>query len=92
MNYYVSTGLILNEFLFKDDVIKISACAKDTYIKVNKYIFTGKGGTILHEQVGDCGTYRLTGNEEYVRVQVISEHGAMLWTQPIYKKELFIKP
>jgi hypothetical protein len=90
-SFYVSTGLILNKFVFENNVIKVSASAKETYVKDNKYIFIGKDGAILHEEFGESACYKLTGEEEYVRVQVVSQHGAMLWTQPVYKEGLFVK-
>ena len=90
-NFYASTGLILNEFEFLNNKVTVSASAKDTYMKRNKYLFIGKHGQILSEQENEYGEYKLAGDEMYVRVQVISEHGAMLWTQPIYKEELFLK-
>lgn len=91
-NFYVSTGLILNRFDFIDNVITISASAKDTYVKDYKYVFIGKNGKVLHEHYGEIGTYHLSSDDMYVRVQVVSEHGAMLWTQPIYDDELFVRP
>jgi hypothetical protein len=88
--FYTSTGLILNEFTFNDGVIRISARAKDTYVKNNTYYFIGKDGIILDEQFGEYGLYHIRGDEMYIRVQVISEHGAMLWTQPIVDSEKIV--
>jgi hypothetical protein len=90
--FYVSTGLILNDFIFNDNHLRISASAKESYVKDFQYIFIGKNGQILDMQRGDHGEYRLDANEQYLRVQIISEHGAMLWTQPIYQDALFKKP
>lgn len=90
--FYASTGLILKDMELEDNVIAVSASAKDTYIRENTYVFVGKDGEVLTRQTGTRGEYRLTGDELYVRVQVISEHGAMLWTQPIYKEGVFRKP
>jgi hypothetical protein len=84
--FCTSTGLRLDEFDFESGALKVSASSNETYVKVNKYTFIGKGGEVLSEQFGEYGIYNFTGNELYVRVQVVSEHGAMLWTQPIYKK------
>ena len=89
---YVSTGLILNEFIFDDNTIRISAGSNDTYVKENKYVFVGKDGEVLKEQVGEYGEYKMDGSELYVRAQVVSEHGAMLWTQPIYDDSKFTRP
>lgn len=90
--FYVSTGLLLNEFDFQQGSIKLTACAKDNYINNYKYIFIGKDGQILKEQTGVSGEYDMNGSELYVRVHVISEHGAMLWTQPLYDDSRFIRP
>lgn len=84
-SFYVSTGLELKKFEFENGLIRITAGMHDSYIKDYRYIFTGEGGKVLKEQQGECGEYLLNGDEAYVRVQVISEHGAMLWTQPVYK-------
>jgi len=86
---YVSTGLILREFTFENGTIKVLASAKDTYVKDYRYIFIGENGKILKDQTGEYGEYKMEGSELYVRVQVISEHGAMLWTQPIYDSDRF---
>lgn len=91
-SFYTSTGLILNEFTFDGDTLHIAAASLKNYIKNYQYIFIGKHGQILKKQEGECAQYKFSGDELYVRVQVISEHGAMLWTQPIYKAECFYKP
>jgi hypothetical protein len=90
--FYVSTGLILNDFVFTDHHLIISASAKNSYDNNNLYRFIGKNGQILDEHKGDHGEYYLSGVELYIRVQIISEHGAMLWTQPIYQRALFKRP
>ncbi|HHY82763.1 MAG TPA: hypothetical protein GX505_08815, partial [Clostridiales bacterium] len=72
--FYVSTGLILNDFSYEDGRIHISAGSKDTYVKENTYVFIGKDGRILSRQTGEYGEYKIDDSELYVRVQVISEH------------------
>lgn len=90
--FFVSTGLVLYDFELEKGRIKISAGSKDNYVTGYKYVFIGKDGQILKEQIGKEGEYELNGSELYVRVQVISEHGAMLWTQPVYDGRKFEKP
>ncbi len=90
--FYVSTGLQLSEFEFEQERIKVSACTKNNYVTDYKYIFIGKDGKILKEQTGEYGEYVMDGSELYVRVQVVSEHGAMLWTQPVYDDKKFLRP
>ncbi len=88
--FYVSNGLVLNEFTFDGKCIRVIANLLDPlYITKSIYRFIGANGDVLSEQLGESGCYELTGKEKYVRVQVIGEHGAMLWTQPIYRFELF---
>jgi hypothetical protein len=89
---YVSTGLILRNIQLEDGTIRVTSSAKNSYVKNYRYVFIGRNGVVLEEQVGEHGNYHLAGDELYVRVQVISEHGAMLWTQPIYHDGSFQRP
>lgn len=41
---------------------------------------------MLHKQTGPSAEYKFQGDELYVRVEVRNECGAILWTQPVYKK------
>lgn len=90
--FYTSTGLVLKDISFTDQTLCVFASAKDSYVNTNKYRFIGKDGKILHEEENEYGEYHFTGDESYVRVHVVSEHGAMLWTQPVYKEKLFRRP
>jgi len=87
-SFYASTGLILNDFSLKKDILKVSAQAKGSYIREYTYRFIGENGQLLKQEFKDFAEYPLKGTEKYVRVEVISEHGAMLWTQPIYKNRI----
>lgn len=91
-SFYVSTGLLLSEFEFENNILKVSACFRNTYIKEYKYRFIGQDGRVLDTQTGESGVYKLNGNEKYVRVEAIGENGAMLWTQPVYNPDCFEKP
>jgi hypothetical protein len=82
--FYASTGLILDEILLEGGSLNLSARAGNSYVKTNRYVFVGSGGRVLCQQDGSSGKYHLEGDEPYVRVQVMGENGAMLWTQPIY--------
>ena len=88
-SFYVSTGLVLETFAFEDNIIRVVANAANTYIKCNTYRFIGKNGHILDEQYGEYGELPVSKDEMYIRIHVVSEHGAMLWTQPIYRKDCF---
>jgi hypothetical protein len=84
---YASTGLWLKDFSFKDNTIRIDANFLTTPAKKISYAFIGESGKTLYECSGPIGEYRLKGDEPYVRVQAISEHGAALWTQPVYNND-----
>jgi hypothetical protein len=85
---YASTGLWLKEFLFEDNTIRVAANFNGTPAKKIRYEFIGENGKMLFACAGETGVYRLIGDEPYVRVQATSEHGAMLWTQPVYNNEI----
>lgn len=91
-SFYLSNGLYLDEIIFGNNKIKIKASEKKCYSNKYDYIFIGKKGEILKKENSELAEYRLTGNEEYVRIKVMSEQGYVLWTQPIYKEEIFERP
>jgi len=86
--FYASTGLTLHEFNFDGLRLTVRATAKDTYVNQYRYRFIGHEGQVLQEIEAETGEYQLTGEEKYIRVEVLSEHGAMLWTQPIYDNDI----
>lgn len=86
--FYVSTGLTLDTFTFADDTIEVGIDASGTFVKDCQYLFIGRDGNVLDTQFGVRGRYRMKGDELYARVQVISEHGSMLWTQPVYDRAM----
>ena len=47
---------------------------------------------MLLTKFGEELRYELNGKEKYVRIQVTSEYGSMLWTQPFYDKSVFQLP
>ncbi|WP_432663533.1 CehA/McbA family metallohydrolase [Wukongibacter baidiensis] len=85
---YASTGIYLDEFDFDNDskILRISANLNKSHVNENEYKFIGENGSILHEIIGPSAEYQLSGEELYVRVEVRSRCGAMLFTQPIYRK------
>ena len=88
--FYASTGIWLKEFEFDKEskLLRISANLNKAHLNENEYIFIGDNGKVLHKQTGPFAEYQLSGEESYVRVEVRSRCGAMLFTQPIYKKDI----
>jgi len=46
--------------------------------------FIGRGGQLLKAVSTSAGSYRVSGNEGYVRVEAIGENGAKGWSQPFF--------
>lgn len=88
-NFYASTGLILQKSILLNDKIIVKAAGLHGFQDKNHYVFIGKNGNILYEQITDeDAVYPLSGNESYVRVEVTNTAGHMLYTQPFYDKTL----
>ena len=46
--------------------------------------FIGRGGRLLRAVSASSGSYRVTGNEGYVRVEAIRDDGGRAWSQPFF--------
>jgi len=46
--------------------------------------FIGRGGRLLKTVSAPVGSYRVSGNEGYVRVEAIRDDGARAWSQPFF--------
>jgi hypothetical protein len=46
--------------------------------------FIGRGGRLLRAVSTNVGSYRVAGNEGYVRVEAIRDDGARAWSQPFF--------
>jgi hypothetical protein len=76
-NFYASTGVELADYSFDGKEFKVEAKPGQKYM----IRFVGKWGSILQETEGISATYKITGNESYVRCKVIAEDGTAAWTQ-----------
>lgn len=87
--FVASTGLCLKYLNLINDEITIEAVfPTNTYIDKFNYKFIAENGKVIATSYGKNAKYKLK-NEMYMRVEVIAENGAMLFTQPIYNKDLF---
>ena len=48
--------------------------------------FTGRRGVVLAQEVGLQASYRVGGDEGYVRATVSSSSGGKAWTQPVFMR------
>jgi len=54
--------------------------------------FVGRDGKILAEVPGSKPTYRLRGNEKYVRASVLDSKGNRAWTQSVFLDDRKVHP
>lgn len=89
--FVASTGVYLDYLTLENDIITVKAkFPTDTYVDTFTYRFITENG-LVSTAFGRIASYKMQ-NDNYVRVEVIAENGAMLFTQPIYKAEMFKKP
>lgn len=77
-NYYVTNGVLLNDYKVKNKTITVNSVNGDTIR------FIGKYGSILKTIPGKEGKYKISGDELYVRAKVTGENGKSAWTQPVF--------
>ena len=76
-NYYVSTGVLLSDYQADNKQITVKSENGDTIR------FIGKYGTILKKIPGKEGSYKINGDELYVRARITGS-GKSAWTQPVF--------
>lgn len=90
--FYVSTGLILENFELKQNCLYVKARNSDAYHDTYQYRFIGKDGKILQQCSASESQFVLSEDELYVRVEVMNTAGKMLYTQPVYSDAVFRSP
>ena len=83
--FYASTGVTLKELESSRESIHLEI--KQVYDEICTTTFTGRGGVTLAEEVGLEATYRIRGDEGYVRATVKSSGGTKAWTQPVFPRD-----
>ena len=80
-DFYASTGVELESY--SADKNSIAVAVKNE--RWSKYIiqFIGRGGRVLAESMESPATYKIRGDEGYVRVKILESNGKAAWTQPV---------
>ena len=84
-SFYASFGMKVKNISFKNGVISLEN--GDDRVPYVKFKFIGKDGVVLKEETGNKGSYKISGNEGYIRVEVYREDGARAWLQPFIIEE-----
>ncbi|MFL6469129.1 MAG: CehA/McbA family metallohydrolase [Pyrinomonadaceae bacterium] len=80
-DFYSSTGVELESYSANKNTISI-AVKKERWSRYN-ILFIGRGGKVLAEFLDSPASYKLRGDEGYVRVKVVESNGKAAWTQPV---------
>ncbi|MBL8959507.1 MAG: CehA/McbA family metallohydrolase [Gemmatimonadetes bacterium] len=83
-DFYSSTGVELAEVGATPS--EVTVAVKPTTYSKYRIQFIGRGGRVLQETAEPRATYRVRGDEGYVRARVIESNGDMAWTQPVMLK------
>lgn len=87
---YASTGLTLYDFFFDGKMLRVEADLAHRRTGDVRYQVIGPNGRLLHEQRGAMLEYPLPASDpDYVRVEACSADGAMLWSQPLLREDIF---
>ena len=84
-DFYASTGVELMEY--KADKTQILIKVKATNFSKYRVQFIGRGGKVLQESLEPTASYKVKGDERYVRVKVLESNGKIAWTQPVILKQ-----
>ncbi len=81
-DFYASTKVVLEDLEVSQDVVRLKIVQDRDSIYTTR--FTGGGSAFLAEVTGTEPTYRIRGDEGYVRATVHSSGGFKAWTQPVF--------
>ena len=80
--FYASTGVELDSIRVASRDLAIHVRNRGNFKFVTDFI--GRGGAVLKTTGDNPATYRLSGNETYVRARVRDSGGAVAWLQPLF--------
>lgn len=87
-----SRGMRLFGWNFDGETLEVEADLPYFRTYSAEYRFVGAGGEVLAREVGQSASYRLAGDELYVRVEARNDDGSVLWTQPLLRDDAFDTP
>jgi hypothetical protein len=77
-NFYASTGVMLKDYQVSKKQITVDSD------NGNLITFIGRNGSVLSTVTGEKATYKIKGNELYVRAKITNADGKAAWTQPVF--------
>lgn len=76
--FYASIGASFEQITVNGPQITVQAASGDTLR------FIGRNGRLLKTLSGPTGSYTVSGNEGYVRIEAIGDDGGRAWSQPLF--------
>jgi len=83
-DFYSSTGVELKDYKVEAGKITIEIRDQDQYMVKYRTQFIGRGGTVVQDSTANPASYRIKGNEGYVRARITDSNGHIAWTQPVF--------
>lgn len=80
-DFYASTGVELEDYTADKKSVAVTV-KKERWSKY-RIQFIGRSGKILSEVLDSPATYKIRGNESYVRAKILDSNGNVAWTQPV---------
>ena len=81
-DFYASTGVEMANY--QADGKSISISIREERSSKYRVEFIGRGGRILQTSIANPATYKIRGNEGYVRAKIFESNGKLAWTQPVF--------
>jgi hypothetical protein len=83
-DFYASTGVTIRDLVANRSEMKLSMELKGTDDTRFTTEFVGRGGRVLATVRGQEASYKIRGNEGYVRARVTDSNGRHAWTQAVF--------
>ncbi len=80
--FYASTGVELDSVRVRPRDLTIHIRQRGNFKFITEFI--GRGGAVLKTTGENPATYKLSGNETYVRAKVRNSGGGVAWVQPVF--------
>lgn len=80
-DFYASTGVTLDSLVATSAELRLTMVSRQETRFLTEFI--GSGGRVLARVRGPQASYRISGNEGYVRARVTDSNGRRAWTQPV---------
>jgi predicted metal-dependent phosphoesterase TrpH len=80
-DFYASTGVVLTDYQVTPSSMTLTVRRRP--FEKYRMQFIGRGGRVLWEVASSSATYRIRGDEGYVRAKVLDSNGRVAWVQPV---------